>query len=901
MSGPFGSSQWMYSSGEAVEGQSLRFNDDDSAYLEWTPASAGDQRTQTISFWVKRANLGTYQYIFSADNTSGGRYAYLRFDTSDKLALYSGNFDSGTQIISLVTTQVFRDVSAWYHVVVTIDITNATAGDRARLYINGERVTDFSTEAYPPATTNEVYYSSTRTHRIGQAGGNLYYCDLYLSEFNFVDGTALGPTSFGETDANGQWVPIKEPSVTYGTNGFYLPFTNDYEVEGFNTVTYIGDGGTQYVGGVGFEPDLVWIKRREGSESHILQDSVRGAARQLFTNTTEAELSGANNVQSFETDGFVVGTDSGSNGSGRSFVAWAWDAGTGSAASNTDGSITSLVKANPDYGFSIVSYTGTGANATVGHGLSSAPEIAIFKNRDTSSDWRVYYHVDGLGSGVRYVALNSTAASVYDPNIWQNTTASNTVLKIGSASQVNGSSNDLIAYCFHSVAGYSDFGNYTGNGSSTGPTVTTGFKPAFLILKRTDGVNSWTIQDNTRDPSNPIDLYLLADDSGAEGTSGLSVDFLSNGFQIKTTSSAVNASGGTYIYMAFADKREAAFWLDQSGNNNDWTNNNMQESDISLDSPLNNFATLNPLARRRDVTTLPTYSEGNLKAVHPNAGGNATYGVGSISVSSGKWYFECYQVNEATNILIGIADRKYDEIVNSLIGYYSDTGDLLRYGTVTATGATYTTGDIIGIAFDLDNSTMTCYKNGVSQGTIAGTWSNTQYPTILIQANTNNAYVLNCGQDSSFAGNKVAQGYQDANGVGDFYYEPPAGYLALCTDNLPDPAIADGSEHFNTVLYTGDGAGTDITGVGFQPDMLWIKSRDIVKEGAIVDAVRGGDVALYTPLTNADEAGKSITFNSDGADLGASWSNANQSGASYVAWNWKAGGSGVKQHRWLYH
>jgi hypothetical protein len=245
---------------------------------------------------------------------------------------------------------------------------------------------------------------------------------------------------------------------------------------------------------------------------------------------------------------------------------------------------------------------------------------------------------------------------------------------------------------------------------------------------------------------------------------------------------------------------------DSSGTGNNWTATNIVAGDYMLDSPTDNFCTLNPLVRRRDETDIPTYSEGNLKAVHPDAGGNATYGVGTISVSSGKWYFECYQVDEATNILVGIADRQYDEAVNSLIGYFSDDGGLYRYGTLVTTGDTFTTGDTIGIAFDLDASTMTCYKNGVSQGTISGTWSNTHSPTPFIQANTSNSYVMNFGQSG-------------------FTYTPPDGFLALSTANLPEPSIsplygASPQDHFNTVLYTGTGVSNAVTGVGFQPDLV---------------------------------------------------------------------------------
>jgi hypothetical protein len=883
MSGPFGSSQWMYSSGEAAEGQSLRFNDNDSAYLNWTPASAGNRKTWTLSFWMKRSNLNsseTYPCAIKFNNGTNRQFIFA-LTSNDEIGLdfiTGGSYDG-----DMKTVAVFRDPSAWYHIVLTVDTTQSTSTDRVKLWVNNQLQTmqAYNTSLTYPSQNYDTAWNDAYNHWIGrnESGG---YFDGYMAEVNFVDGLALNPTSFAQTDDNGQWVPKKNPNVTYGTNGFYLPFTNDYEVEGFNTVTYTGDGGTQYVGGVGFEPDFLWIKRREGAENHILQDSVRGAARQLFTNTTEAELSGANNVQSFETDGFVVGTDSGSNGSGRSFVAWAWDAGTGSAASNTDGSITSSVKANPDYGFSIVSYTGTGTTSqeTIGVGLdwSGKDKLVITKNRDNSTDnWGVNSSV--LGSN-KVLSLNTTNNDSQENSSHYITYETNGFRTYnGGTGILNKSGNKYIAYCFHSVAGYSDFGSYTGTGSS-GNTITLGFEPAFLIIKNADSAASWTMWDNTRSPNAPQQQMLRANNSNAEETkTDREPSFTSTGFTIGDSDADTNASGDTYIYIAFADKREAAFWLDQSGNNNDWTNNNMQESDISLDNPTNNFSVLNPIDPHGGNAS--TLSEGNLKA---SSEGSNSWSRSTYWIESGAYYCEFLSQSSSGQLAI---QGNYGNTYFS----WTDNGQMVINGVSVGTYSSFTYGDIIGLAIDRDANTVKFYKNN----TLAYTGTSLSSGDIKVGqffAPSTGSIIANFGQDSSFAGNKTAQGNQDENGLGDFYYEPPAGYLALCSQNLPDPAITDGSEYFNTVLYTGAGAGTDITGVGFQPDILWIKSRDIVKEAGIVDAVRGGGVGLYTGATNAEESGKSITFNSDGADLGASWSNVNTSGASYVAWNWKANGSG---------
>ena len=886
MSGPFGSSQWMYATGTAVEGQSLRFNDDDNAYLSWTPAAAGNRKTWTWSGWVKRGNLPSSDvYLFGNSNGSNQGF-HVRFDSSDTLTFL--NYPSSASG-HLTTSRVFRDTSAWYHIVLVWDTTDATSGDRMRMYINGERETAFGTASYPSLNLDGTWNSTSYgDHAIGRNNYNGRYFDGYMAEVNFVDGTALDPTSFGETDANGQWVPITSPSVTYGTNGFYLPFTNDYEVEGFNTVTYRGNGGEQYVGGVGFDPDFLWIKRREGADNHILQDSVRGAAKQLFSNLTDAELSGANNVQSFETDGFVVGTDSGSNGSGRSFVAWAWDAGTGSAASNTDGTITSSVKANQDYGFSIVSYD-SNPTGTVGHGLSQTPKLIIEKKRDASADWLVGHTlVDG---SYDYLRLNTTAANAN----------SAVAAPTSTVFTPNATSNSMIAYCFADVTGYQKIGTYTGTGSAGNAITGLGFKPAWIMIKKTDSIEDWCIYDNTRNPGASTDTRLEANDNAAEvSASSIEITFDSDGFTANGTNSSINTSGGTYLYLAIADTRDAAFWLDQSGNNNDWTNNNMQESDISLDNPTNNFATFNVLNKYSGITL----SEGNLTSLGADA---AWRNVDStIHMSSGKWYWEVHINNITSFQMHGIlpsvrANGRTDFNSDVYVGSYSDEWGYRENGYLynsasptTGWGSTYTTGDVLGFSLDMDAGTLDVTKNGVSTGSqitgISGT-----YRTCATLYGSSSKATYNFGQDSSFAGNKVAQGNTDENGFGDFYYEPPAGYLALCTQNLPDPAINDGTEHFNTALWTGTGASNSITGVGFQPDLVWTKDRGVATTAhTLNNVVSGVDKYLVPSRTSAEATLATLmtSFDSDGFTLGTHGL-ANYSGRTYVGWSWKAGGTGV--------
>ena len=865
--------------------QSLRLNDDDSAYLSWTPASAGNQQTFTWSGWVKRGNLGTYQALLEV-YVSATDFFLLQFDNADRITYYYIN--AGTDW-GKITTAKYRDTSAWYHVTFVNDSTNATAADRMRLYVNGERVTQFDADYGDMPQNTYSYVNSANLHKIGYRQDTGTYLDGYLAEVHFIDGTALDASSFGETKS-GVWIP-KAYSGSYGTNGFYLPFNHDYSVEGFSATTYTGNGGTQYIGGVGFSPDLVWIKGRGFISSNWLTDSVRGNTKILSSNLTNAEATVSDCITSLDTDGFTVGSNNNFNRDGESHVAWCWDAGSGSPVSNTDGSITSTVKASTDYGFSIVSYTGdAGTTSTVGHGLSQAPEFVIFKNRSLAKNWIVFSDYAGNPANGDLLFLNSTSA-LLTGNSSGNVSFNASTIGLDYGDTINGSGNAMIAYCFHSVSGYSKFGSYTGTGVQN--HITTGFKPAFVMVKRTDTTSSWSMYDSVREVDNPFGARLYANISDAEINYGLDIiSFDSTGFQIEGSTASLNASGGTYIYMAFADKREAAFWLDQSGNNNDFENNNLTESDISLDSPTNNFCTLNPLAGNTAIAL----KEGNLTASPSAQAGNKQANFG---MSSGKWYWELYIQTYSSNQTHGITyNESYPTDYAYNYGYNADGTKYIGY-TNSAYGSSFTAGDTLSFALDMDAGTLTAYKNNVSQGVLVSGLTETMFP--LVRTDGTGTIVANFGQDSSFAGNKTAQGNTDDNGRGDFYYAPPTGYLALCTANLevPDamnPALDNSpQDYFNTVLYTGDGTSSKaVTGVGFAPDFIWIKARSAAYNNALFDKVRGINRYLNSNLTNAETYHTSYldSFDADGfhPDIGGG---INGSGVTFASWNWKANGSGV--------
>ena len=323
----------------------------------------------------------------------------------------------------------------------------------------------------------------------------------------------------------------------------------------FNTLLYTGTGSSNSVTGVGFQPDLVWIKDRGNTYSQTLTDKVRGTSKELYSNNSNAETVYSQGVTSFDSNGFTLGTDNGINSSGGNKVSWNWKAGNSAGSSNSDGSITSTVSANTTAGFSIVSYAGTGSNATIGHGLGVAPKMIIIKNRSQSNGWITGHEkLDTTNPWHKYVEMNSTNAVADLNTIWNDTAPTSTVFSVGTEAAVNNNGNNFIAYCFAEKKGYSKFGTWTGNGNADGPFIYTGFKPAFLLTKRSDAVDNWAIDDNTRSSINEMNNTLYANLSNAEYTAGgYGIDFLSNGVKIKNNDGHYNGNANTYIFMAFAE------------------------------------------------------------------------------------------------------------------------------------------------------------------------------------------------------------------------------------------------------------------------------------------------------------------------------------------------------------
>jgi len=334
--------------------------------------------------------------------------------------------------------------------------------------------------------------------------------------------------------------------------------TIDKPTDYFNTVLYTGTGSSNAITGVGHSPDFVWTKRRNSTGVHFLQNTVTGTNKALFSNDTSADFTGGvdggTSVTSFDSDGFTVGTEGAINGSSDTFVSWNWKAG-GSASSNSDGSITSSVSANTTSGFSIVTWTGTGSAGTVGHGLSSVPNLILFKNRSRGIHWVTY---DSNGGAGKYLHLEDTYAYSSSTVMFNNTEPTSSVFSIGGNNQNNASSENIIAYCFAEKKGYSKFGSYTGNNSNNGPFVYLGFKPAWILFKSSDSGQHWHLIDSKRETSNDDDAAQLSPNNNSSEATVKSdrgtakVDFLSNGFKIRSDGSSFNGTN-SMIYMAFAE------------------------------------------------------------------------------------------------------------------------------------------------------------------------------------------------------------------------------------------------------------------------------------------------------------------------------------------------------------
>jgi len=323
--------------------------------------------------------------------------------------------------------------------------------------------------------------------------------------------------------------------------------TINKSTDNFEAKMYTGNGGTQSITGLGFQPDLTWCKGRSVAEHHNLYDAVRGVTKPLYTNLNYGEGTVTDSLTAFNSDGFSIGANAYINTNSATFASWNWKANGSSTVTNNNGATTSYVSHNSTSQFSIIKYTGTGSATNIGHGLSGTPDCFITKGYSGATDWHLWNNSFTVNQRIK---INSTGAISSNTSIFP-TLPDATKIYLGSGGDVNQSGIVYICYAWKNVNGYSKFGSYIGNGNADGTFVYTGFKPAFVLIKVTSTTNDWEIHDNKRGSSNVINAILQPNLNAAESTSNREIDFLSNGFKLRNSGSQNNNSGGTYIYMAF--------------------------------------------------------------------------------------------------------------------------------------------------------------------------------------------------------------------------------------------------------------------------------------------------------------------------------------------------------------
>ena len=424
-----------------------------------------------------------------------------------------------------------------------------------------------SNEAFSGLDASETYYFGWSDYYTNNPGTVHINCG---QDSSFSNSKTSG--SANATDSNGfgdfYYTP---PTGFLALGSASVPVSDDIDPGGddgatenptkqFNAITYTGNGGTNAITGLGFKPDLVWVKRRNSSGDQRLVDSSRGVGVALRSNVNGADVSEANGVTAFGTDGFTLGSEGGYNASSDTFVAWCWRANGASTSSNGSGSITSTVQANTKAGFSIITYTGNGSNATIGHGLSAKPDFFTIKNRDggTGMAWATYH--SSLGA-TKYLEIDAADGAYSGSTRFNDTEPTTSTIGIGTISHVNSSGSDYICYAWHSVEGSSHFGTYIGNGNADGPFVYTGFRPRMIFTKWYEtgaSAERWGVFDTARATYNPTSAHSYGQiqwdvtDGGSTGSTH-GVDFLSNGFKLRGNGGLNNANGGQYIYGAWAD------------------------------------------------------------------------------------------------------------------------------------------------------------------------------------------------------------------------------------------------------------------------------------------------------------------------------------------------------------
>jgi hypothetical protein len=679
------------------------------------------------------------------------------------------------------------------------------------------------------------------------------------------------------------------------SRAYSITVTNILPSNSFKTVTYTGNGSTQSITGVGFKPDFVWLKRRDGTHGHRLIDSSTGADKYLESSSTASQQgAGGGGLTSFDSDGFSVGSGAAHNINTGTFVAWCWKLNGGTTSSNTDGTITSSVQVNQNLGFSIATYTGTGATASVGHGLGQKPDFVIIKHTNDASAWVVFSDATGTFS-YSYLNLQSAFAA-YSPMSWDSS-----VLNLNSGGDQNGTGDTHIAYFFTSKEGFSKIGSYTGNGSTNGPIIQTGFEPAFLLIKRADSTGDWRILDNKRNLTNPRNSTLKPNLTEIELTgNNEKVDFLSNGFQIKNSHSGRNTNGGTYIYMAFAaDPDTTAPTLADSFNISTYTGNSSTQSISGFGFQPN----LIWIKNRTNAYSHQLYdsvrgagNDKNIQSDNTSAEGTDANLYGFISSFDSDGYtvqsgtsagFTNIWTNQSGQNYVAWAWKADDALptintdgdINSIVSANSNAGfSIVKYigdGSTSLRGIGHglSSAPELIIQKSITNPSTYGTSNWRVGGTVLGGAGKYMYLNLTNSVATNSNEWGNTQPDTTkFYVSGTAERSANESGID---------YINYCFHSV--------SGYNKIGSYTGNGSASGpVVTTGFQPDFLMVKRTDSNSDWAIIDSARGSHVfpTLFSNLTSAElTSGDNrpwIEFQSNGFQPKNGSSNFNLSGGTYI-------------------
>ena len=649
--------------------------------------------------------------------------------------------------------------------------------------------------------------------------------------------------------------------------------------ENFNTVLYTGNGATQSITGVGFKPDFVWIKPRSFADNHALSDSTRGVNKSLAPNTTSAEQ--ALGVTSFDADGFSLPNWGNVNQNGATFVAWCWKANGGTTTAGSGTNTTSVTnQANTKAGFSITTFTGSASAAgNFTHGLGEVPDMYIVKTTSFSDSWFVW-HKDLTNTTGYAVRLNTNAAQQNLTGFWNDTAPTSTLISLGNGVLVNNAT--YVAYAFKSVAGYSSIGSYTGNGSTNGPVVNTGFEPAWLMLKRTDSAGSWAMIDNKRTPTNPRNKELFANLTDAENTF-TAVNFLTNGFQIINTSNTYNANGGSFIYIAFASDGSAAPTLPDSFNTSLWTGNGSSQSISGL-----GFSPNLVWGKERSNTSGNEWLD-TLRGVYNYITSNSTGAQGTSGQGLQSFDSDGFSVGN---------DGAWNQSSETYVGWSWKANPLPNINTTGTIQSTVSANQAAGFSIvkytgdGTSGSTVghglgatpeiVIYKrlDAVANWIIKSTlWGVDEYLIFNTDALTSDSGVFWNSTSPTSSVFSLGNSASVNSSSGD--------YIAYCFASI--------TGFCKIGTYTGNGTTLPVTGLGFSPDCVLMKPTSLVEVWSIFDSSRGPNRRL-TPSGGDVEyvnsgGGYLQSFDGDGftAQAGASGNqNTNNSGATYLYVAWKA-------------